>query len=187
MEGALKRGWWALLIRGLVAIVFGILCFSMPGMTIRFLIMLFGAFALVDGIFGLLAYFQAKNAGEDYGGMLFESLVGILVGLVVFFWPGLTGIVLLYVIGGWAIVTGIFEIMAAIKLRKEIKGEFWLILGGLASVVFGVVLFTRPGVGALAVLWIIGVYAIVFGIIMVGLAFAARKMVKETGAATSAA
>ena len=187
MEGALKHGWWALLVRGVAAIIFGTLCFAMPGMTIRLLIWLFGAFALVDGIFGLIAYFQAKKAGEDYGGLLFEALVGTTVGLVVFFWPGLTAVVLLYFIGGWAIVTGIFEIVAAIKLRKVIKGEFWMILGGIASVLFGIILFSRPGVGALAVIWIIGVYAIVFGIVLIGLAFVAKKLGKEISSAVEAA
>ena len=187
MEKAIKHGWWALLIRGLVAIVFGILCFAMPGMTLGFLITLFGAFALVDGVFGLIAYFQAKKAGEDYGGMLFEAIVGIVVGLVVLFWPDLTAVILLWLIGGWAIVTGLLEIIAAIKLRKEIKGEFWMILGGLVSVAFGVILFARPGIGALAVIWYIGIYAIVFGIILVALAFVARKAGKEVSSAMEGA
>jgi uncharacterized membrane protein HdeD (DUF308 family) len=187
MEGALKHGWWALLIRGIAAIIFGALCFAMPGVTIRVLIWLFGAFALVDGVFGLIAYLQAKKAGEDHGGLLFEALVGIAVGLAVLFWPGLTAVVLLYFIGGWAIMRGIFEIVAAVKLRKVIKGEFWMILGGIVSVLFGITLFARPGVGALAVIWIIGVYAIIFGIVLVGLAFVAKKLGKEITSATEAA
>jgi uncharacterized membrane protein HdeD (DUF308 family) len=179
MSTALNRMWEALAIRGLIALIFGILCFVWPGMTIRVLIFIFGFFALADGILALLGFFRAVKEGSGWGSLLFEAIVGIVVGLIVVFYPGLSAIALVYWIAAWAIVTGIFEIIVAIRIRKEVKGEWVMVVSGIVSILFGLILFSRPGVGALAVVWIIGIYAIVFGVLMLGLAVRARKVTKE--------
>jgi len=174
MTGVLARNWWALALRGLLAVVFGLLAFALPGLTLAALVILFGAYALVDGIFALVAAVRAAEAHERWWLFVLEGIAGIAAGLITFAWPGITALVLLYLIAWWAIITGIFEIAAAIRLRKEITGEFWLALGGAASVIFGLILLFRPGVGALAVIWLIGTYALVFGLLLVMLGFRLR-------------
>jgi len=170
----LSRNWWLLLLRGIAAIAFGILTWWMPGISLAVLVLFFGAYALVDGIFAVWMAFASRGRNEQWWLMLLWGFLGIGVGILTFVEPGLTALALLFYIAIWAIATGVLEIVAAIRLRKEIEGEWLLILAGLASVVFGVVLIARPGVGALAVLWIIAAYAIVFGVLMVMLAFKAR-------------
>lgn len=175
MELALARNWWALALRGAIAVVFGLLTFAMPGMTLQILLLLFGAYALVDGIFTILAAVREAQAHHRWGVLLLEGIAGILAGVLTFAWPGITALVLLYLIAAWAIFTGIFEIAAAIKLRKVITGEWFLALSGVASVLFGLLLFLAPGPGALVVVWWIGAYALVFGILMIALAFRLRS------------
>jgi uncharacterized membrane protein HdeD (DUF308 family) len=162
----LGQRWWMLLIRGIAAIVFGLLAFSWPGLTIIILTALFAAYALVDGIFALVVGVHAH-----WWVLAFVGMLGIVAGLVAFFYPGLTALTLLLIIAAWAIVRGIIEITAAIQLRKVIANEWALILGGLCSVVFGIILFARPAVGALAVIWIIGAYALIIGIFLIILSF----------------
>lgn len=174
MMDVLARNWWALALRGLFAVLFGLLAFAWPGLTLAALVILFGAYSLVDGVFGLVAAVRAAEAHERWWLLVLEGLAGIAVGLITFMWPGITALVLLYLIAWWALVTGVFEIAAAIRLRKEISGELTLVLGGAASVIFGLVLLFRPGVGALAVIWLIGTYALVFGGLLLMLAFRLR-------------
>jgi uncharacterized membrane protein HdeD (DUF308 family) len=174
MIAELSRNWWVFLIRGVAAILFGIGAFVWPGLTIAVLVLMFGAYALVDGIFAIIAGIAARNQVERWWMMVIVGLAGIATGVLTFLWPGMTALVLLYFIAAWAIVTGIFQIAAAIRLRKEIEGEWLLALGGIASVIFGVLLILMPGAGALASIWIIGSYAIIFGILMIGLAFRLR-------------
>ena len=171
----LARNWWAIALRGVAGIIFGILALLMPAITIRALILLFGVYAVVEGIFAVIAAVSGHSGAPRW--LLFlEGIVGIAAGIVAFVWPALTALVLLYVIAAWAIVTGVFEIAAAIQLRKEIEGEIWLGLAGLASIFFGLALFARPGAGALAVVWIIGAYAIVFGALLVALGFRVKAL-----------
>jgi uncharacterized membrane protein HdeD (DUF308 family) len=174
MIGVLARNWWALALRGLLAVLFGLLAFALPGLTLAALVILFGAYALVDGIFALITAVRAAEAHERWWLLVLEGLAGVAAGLLTFMWPGITAFVLLVLIGWWAIITGIFEIAAAVRLRKEITGEWALALGGVASVIFGLVLVFRPGVGALAVIWLIGTYAVVFGLLLLMLAFRLR-------------
>jgi uncharacterized membrane protein HdeD (DUF308 family) len=174
MIGVLARNWWALALRGLLAVLFGLLAFALPGLTLTALVILFGAYALVDGIFALITAVRAAEAHERWWLLVLEGLAGVAAGLITFMWPGITAFVLLVLIGWWAIITGIFEIAAAVRLRKEIRGEWALALGGVASVIFGLVLLFRPGVGALAVIWLIGTYAVVFGLLLLLLAFRLR-------------
>jgi uncharacterized membrane protein HdeD (DUF308 family) len=174
LASILTRSWWLLLLRGLVAIVFGLLTWFQPGISLAALILLFGAFVMADGILGTWTAIAGRKDNEYWWVLLLEGLVGIGIGLLAFFAPGITALAILFYIAIWAIATGVLEIAAAVRLRREIKGEWMLILAGLASVVLGILLMARPGVGALAVLWLIGFYAIVFGVLLVILAFRAR-------------
>jgi uncharacterized membrane protein HdeD (DUF308 family) len=167
----LAERWWVPLIRGLAAILFGILAIAFPTISLLMLIMLWGAYALVDGVFSLVMAVRRGRSGGNWGWLLFEGLVGIGAGIVAFAWPGMTAMILLMVIAVWAILTGIAEIAAAIRLRKEIQGEWLLATSGVLSIVFGGLLLAYPGAGALAMLWLISAYAIVFGVILLGLAW----------------
>jgi uncharacterized membrane protein HdeD (DUF308 family) len=172
----LARNWWVLAIRGVAAILFGIAAFLWSGVTLAVLVLLFGAYALVDGIFAVVAGITARKEQERWWMMILEGLVGIGIGVVTFVWPGITALVLLYFIAAWSIVTGAFEIAAAIRLRQEIEGEWLLALAGIASLIFGILLVVQPGSGALALIWLIGAYALVFGILMLVLAFRLRSL-----------
>jgi uncharacterized membrane protein HdeD (DUF308 family) len=172
----LSRNWWALALRGLAAVLFGILAFAWPGITLFVLVVFFGAYMLVDGIFAIVAAVRAAGDGARWWLMLLEGILGVAVGLVAFFWPGLTALALLYLIAAWAIVTGIMEIAAAIRLRREVVGEWALILGGALSVLFGALLVVIPArAGLLSLTWLIGAYAVVFGVLQVVLAFRVRS------------
>jgi len=175
MVHALAKNWWMLLLRGVAAIIFGVLTFAWPGMTLLTLIMFYGAFALIDGVLAIVAAITGGAPAPRWW-LAIVGLLGIATGLVVFMMPGLTALVLLYFIAGWAIATGVFQIIGAIRLRKEIDDEWYLILGGLISVLFGIGVMMAPGAGALALLWVIGIYAVVIGVIMVALAFRLRKL-----------
>jgi uncharacterized membrane protein HdeD (DUF308 family) len=177
----LARNWWLLAIRGVAAILFGIGAFLWPGITLTVLVLLFGAYALVDGIFAVVAGISVRKEQERWWMMVMEGVAGIIIGVLTFLWPGVTALVLLYFIAAWSIITGAFEIAAAIRLRKEIEGEWLLALAGFASLIFGVLLVILPGPGALALIWLIGSYAIVFGILMLVLAFRLRGLQGTTG------
>jgi uncharacterized membrane protein HdeD (DUF308 family) len=179
LASALSLGWWRLLLRGLAAIAFGILTWYQPGISLATLILLFGFYSLADGILATWTAFAGRKDDNAWWALLFSGLVGIGVGIVTFTSPGVTALALLFYIAIWAISRGVLEIVAAIRLRKEIEGEWLLILGGLASVLFGAILIARPGAGALAIIWLIATYAVLFGIIMVALAFRARSFVKQ--------
>ena len=176
---ALARNWWALAIRGAAAIIFGLLTFVMPGVTLAVLVLLFGAYAIVDGIFNLVAAFRSHGGEQPRWLLALEGLVSIAAGIVTFTMPGLTALVLVYVIAAWAIITGVLEIVAAIRLRHDIPNEWWLVAGGVLSVIFGLLLLAAPGTGALALVLWIGAYAIVFGALLVGLAFRLRREQSE--------
>jgi uncharacterized membrane protein HdeD (DUF308 family) len=168
--------WWVVLLRGICAVVFGILAFVWPGLTLLSLVLLYGAYALVDGLLSMACGVAGSAAPRSWWVMIIVGLLGVAAGMVTFLYPGITAIVLLVIIAFAAMVRGVFEIAAGIRLRKEIEGEFWLILGGILSLVFGVFLLLRPGVGALAVVWLIGGYAIVFGIVAMLLSFRLRAL-----------
>jgi uncharacterized membrane protein HdeD (DUF308 family) len=182
----IARNWWALLIRGIVAIIFGILAFIWPGATILAIGILFGAYAFVDGIFAIIATVRAAEAGERWWPFLIEGIVGILIAAITFYDIRITLLALYLTIAAWAFITGIFEIVAAIQLRKAIANEFWLILGGIASIAFGVLMVIFPLIGALALIWLIGTYAIIFGIIMIAFSFRLRAHVQPPPPAAAA-
>jgi uncharacterized membrane protein HdeD (DUF308 family) len=178
----LAKNWWVFVLRGVLAILFGLGTFVMPGITLLTLVLLYGAYAFGDGVVAAIAAFARRKPGEAFPwSVLLIGLVGIAAGIVAFAYPGLTAIVLLYLIAAWHIVRGFSEILVGIQLRKEIQGEGWLIAGGVLSVLFGLFLFARPGPGALAVLWIIGSFAILFGVITVALGFKLKGL-KPAGA-----
>jgi len=192
MLEAASKYWWVVLLRGILAIIFGILLFLMPGLTVASLVIVFGAYALVDGVFAIFYAISGRNTDKDWGIHLIEGILGVIFGLVVLTWPELatiaTGNTLLVVIAVWAIVTGVMQIIAAIHLRKEIEGEFWLGLGGALSVLFGAILLRFPITGILTILWLIAGYSIAFGILYIMLAFRLRShSTKDTTTTTSSA
>jgi len=159
----LFRKWWLFAAGGVLAIVFGILALTRPEQTLQALALVFGAFALVDGIFAAIAGIALHGHIERWWAVLLEGVTGIVIGLLTFFWPNTTALVLLYFIGTWAVITGVFEIVAAIQFRRIIAGEWAFILGGLLSVILGILLFVFPAVGAVSLVWLIGIYAIAAG------------------------
>lgn len=171
MLHALARNWWLMLLRGIASIVFGVLAFIWPGLTIISLILLYGVFALSDGVFAIIAAIRGEGGPMPRWWLAVVGLLGIAAGILTFTWPGITALTLLLFIGAWALVRGIFEIIGAIRLRHEIDNEWTLILNGALSVLFGLVMLVMPGAGALALIWVIAAYAIISGILLVGLAF----------------
>jgi uncharacterized membrane protein HdeD (DUF308 family) len=171
---ALAKNWWALVIRGVAGIIFGILAFVMPVATLAALVLLFGAYALVDGLFNVAAAAAGGRGARPWWALLLAGLIGIAAGLVTFLQPGLTALALVYLIAAWAVVIGVLEIVAAVRLRKEIRNEWLLGLSGVLAVVFGVFMIAAPGVGAVAMVLWIGAYALVYGAILVFLGLRLR-------------
>jgi uncharacterized membrane protein HdeD (DUF308 family) len=167
MLRTLAQNWWALVLRGVCAVLFGVGAFVWPGITVALLILLYGAYTLVEGVLGVAWALVGRQAGSFPWGVLLAGLAGIAVGIVTFVSPGLTALALLYLIAAWAIVRGVFEVIAAISLRRDLENEWLLALSGLLSVALGVLLMVAPGAGALALLWWIGGFAIIAGILMI--------------------
>ena len=167
------------MLRGLLWILFGIFMFVKPGISILALTLTFGAFALIDGIVSVASAVGGREGNDSWWILLIRGLAAFCVGLLTFFTPQMTAVALLVWIAVWAVATGLLEIAAAIRLRKEIQDEFGLALAGLVSVAFGVFLLVRPGVGALAVVWAIAVYALTFGMVLVSMAFETRRFVRK--------
>jgi uncharacterized membrane protein HdeD (DUF308 family) len=168
----LKRNWWVPVLRGVAAIIFGIMAFVYPGLTVAVLVLLFGAWVLVDGIFRVIGAIGHRASDPDWGWQLFIGILGIIIGLLTFHAPAVTALALVIYIAAWALMIGATEIGLAIKLRREIHGEWFLILMGLLSIVFAIMLLWNPIPGALALVWLIGSYAIVFGLL--GIVFGLR-------------
>lgn len=176
MLQVLARYWWVLLIRGAVAILFGVMAIIWPGLTLRVLLILIGAFFIVDGIFAGVAAVRAVQQRTQWWPLALEAVAGIITGLVVWIWPGLSALALVYVIAAWAIITGVFELIAAVRLRQQIANEWLLALSGALSVLFGILIAVYPRGGALAIIWIIGIYAILVGLLLVVLSFRLRSL-----------
>lgn len=177
----LSRNWWMFALRGLIAIIFGVVALSKPDQTLQALVHVFGAFAFMDGIFAIIAGISSAPFFNRWWAVLLEGLAGLGIGLMTFFLPNITALALLYFIAAWALITGVFEIVAAIQLRREITGEWMLILGGLLSIVFGALMFVFPVLGAMSVVWLIGTYAVVFGISEIIFAFRLNSLRQEFG------
>ena len=175
----LARNWWLVALRGVAAIIFGIMTFIVPALSLLTLVLLFGSYALVEGVLNVVAAVRGRRAEDRWWVLLLEGLVSIAAGLVTFVLPGLTAVALVYVIAAWAVVTGVLEIVAAVRLRHRITDEGWLALSGVASVAFGVLMMIFPGAGAVALVLWIGAYAVVFGALLLGLAFRLRRWHEE--------
>jgi uncharacterized membrane protein HdeD (DUF308 family) len=177
MLGIVARDWWVFAIRGVAAIAFGILAFIWPATTLSVLVILFGAYVLVDGVALLVALVRGDAAARRHAwAVAIIGVLGIVAGIVTFMWPGLTALSLLYVVAFWAIATGTFQAIAAIALRRELDGEFWMALGGVASIGFGAFLVVFPGGGLLSLVWLIGIWSVVFGVSSIGLAYRLHKI-----------
>lgn len=173
-EMGLRQNWWALVLRGLAGIVFGLAAFFLPGITLVALMLMFGIFAVVDGVFNVAGAVTAAHGTDRRWALFFEGIVGILVGLMAVFLPGKTVLALVYLIAAWAIITGILEIAAAIRLRREIHGEWMMALSGVFSVVLGILVIALPRAGILAFIWYIGAYALITGVLLLMLGFRLR-------------
>jgi uncharacterized membrane protein HdeD (DUF308 family) len=182
----IARNWWVFVFRGVVAILFGVLAFLRPGITLEALVLLFAFWALFDGVLALIGSVGAAEAHEPWWPLVLIGLLGIAAGVVTLKWPGITALALLLVIAYWSIFRGILEIVGAVRLRNLIPGEGWLVVGGLASIAFGVLLIIYPGSGLLAVIWLIGIYAVIFGIAQLMLGFRLKNLAGELPAPTPA-
>jgi uncharacterized membrane protein HdeD (DUF308 family) len=171
MLHALARNWWALLVRGIAAVLFGILALWWPGATGVALVLLFGAYAFVDGIFALVSAIRAAESHERWIAFAVEGIVGLIIAAITFFHPAVTAIALYFTIAAWAFLTGILELVAAFQLRKLVPNEWMLIIGGILSILFGALLVWLPVVGVLTLLYLIGFYAIFFGAAMIVFSF----------------
>ncbi|MFI2812167.1 MULTISPECIES: HdeD family acid-resistance protein [Microbulbifer] len=171
----LTENWWVLLLRGVCAVLFGILAFIWPGLSLLTLVILFGAFVFADGFLALVAAVLGRHESTPLWWLIIAGLVSVAAGIATFIYPQVTGLVLMIFIGSWALVRGVFEVIGAIRLRQEIQQEWLLIASGLLSVIFGIAVLVSPGAGALALLWVIAGYAIAFGLLEIWLALRLRK------------
>lgn len=175
MVSALARNWWLVALRGLIAVLLGLAAFLWPGLTWLVLVYLFGFYALFDGLLAVITGVRHSKDTPRWWVFLLEGLISIAAGVIAFFQPVLTGLVILFAIAGWAIITGILEIVAAIRLRREITNEWWLALGGVASIALGILLILRPAAGGVALIWTLGAYELIFGILLIFLGFRLRN------------
>jgi uncharacterized membrane protein HdeD (DUF308 family) len=176
MASDLARNWWVLLLRGVLGILFGIGAFVWPGATLAALILVFGAYVFVDGIFAVVAGISMRRQLSLWWLVLLEGLAGIILGLLTFRSPDTTALILLTFIAAWSIITGIFEIASAVRIRTMIANEWLLIVSGVVSIIFGALLIAQPGAGAISIVWLLGAYALLFGILTLMLALRLRGM-----------
>jgi len=180
MKTVLARYWWVLLMRGVIAALFGTMALIWPNITLMVLVLLFGAYAFVDGTFAVIVGVRVHGESGRWWMMILVGLVGIAIAVLTFIWPRVTALVLLYLIAVWAILTGVLGVVAAIWLRKLMEGEWVLALGGILSLLLGVLLVIFPIPGALAIVWVIGIYAMIFGALLIILAFRLRSLGNKT-------
>lgn len=176
MLGFMTRNWWVLLIRGILAIAFGVLAFIWPAGVLETLVLLFGAYALLDGVASIIIGLTGGAAQDSRLWLILGGVFGVLIGVLTFVWPERTALAMIYFIAAWAIITGVFSVVAAVQLRKELENEWLLAIAGAVSVLAGLYMAAFPGEGALALIWLIGAYAIVFGVLLIGLALRLRGM-----------
>lgn len=174
----LAHRWWVLTLRGVFALLFGILFLLWPAASLGLLVLFFGAWALVDGVIALASAISGRRAW--YAAV--EGVFGIAIGVITFVWPAITAIALFILIAAWAIGGGILRVVSAVALRKEMEGEIWLGLGGVASVVFGFLMLALPAAGIQVLGWLIGVYAVVIGVLLIALSLRVRALTRAAGA-----
>lgn len=183
MTSMLSAKWWALSLRGAIYVAFGLVALLWPDLTFGVFLFLFGVFAIADGAVSVLGAVRTGRAGSPWMGLLFEGLISAATGVLVLVWPEMSGLILLYVIGAWAVLTGVLEISAAVRLRREIDGEWILVVNGLLSIGFGILVYLWPAGGILAVVWLVGLYAIVFGVLLLLLSLVLRRYAAAASAA----
>jgi uncharacterized membrane protein HdeD (DUF308 family) len=172
----LASRWGWVVFRGVLAVLFGLFAFARPGAMAFSMVLVFGCYAFIAGIATVIAAARRGHAGESWGALLLDGLLGIAVGVLAVLWPARTALAFVWLIGAWALLTGILEIASAIKLRKLIQHEWLLGLAGAVSIAFGLLMFYRPIAGGLAVVWWLGAYALIFGIMMIVLGFRLRSV-----------
>ncbi|MEA2763830.1 MAG: hypothetical protein QOK07_234 [Gemmatimonadaceae bacterium] len=170
-----NSNWWALGLRALAAILLGVIALALPGPTLAAIVIVFGIYAITDGVLATIAAIRGIRRKERWGAMLFEGIIGIVAGVVALVWPGIGALALTYLVAGWALATGAFEIAAAIRLRKIMTGEWLLMIAGILSIVLAVLVAAFPGVGALTLVWWLGAYALAYGVISLVLALRVRS------------
>src|SRR5215469_5405441 len=170
-----NRFWWLIILRGILAVIFGLIALIFPGIALLAIIYVFAAYALVDGITAAVVAIQTRSSSSRWWVLLLEGLVGVVIGILVFFWPGETALVLLYLVAIWAVITGIMELSGAFVVRGGAGLHWGLAIAGILSIIFGVILFIHPGAGLLAILWLVGIYAIIFGIFLIAHAIQLRS------------
>jgi uncharacterized membrane protein HdeD (DUF308 family) len=173
-----SRFWWMVVLRGALLLLLGVAALRWPGATLGVLVLWIGAGFLVNGAFALVAALAGRDV-EGRAWMVIEGLLGIAAGLVTFMNPGITGVVLLWLLAGWAILSGIVQLVAAIRLRRVIQGELFLALAGVVAILFGVLLIARPGAGLVALAFLLGWFAIFYGIVLIALGLRLRRLVRE--------
>ncbi|MGD0762281.1 MAG: HdeD family acid-resistance protein [Roseiarcus sp.] len=170
LAALLAHNWWAIGLRGVLAIVFGLIALFLPGATMLSLVIVFAIYAFADGVVGIVSGVRAAQAGERWGVLVFEGLVNIAVAVIAVLWPGITVVAFVLLVAVWAILTGALELAAAFRLGTE-DGRWWLVGGGLVSLVYGALLVVAPLIGAVVLTWWLGTYALIFGVSLVVLAF----------------
>lgn len=178
LSEVLAERWWVVGLRGLLGIVFGLICLFVPAAAILSLVLLFSAYMLVDGAFGIYSAIKAARNGDRWGLLILEGIVDIAAGVIAFVWPAITAIAFVLIIAIWALISGALMLVAAFRLNID-HGRWWLALGGIASIIFGVVLILAPVVGAVVLTWWLGAYALVFGVLLLVLAFQLRSRREE--------
>jgi uncharacterized membrane protein HdeD (DUF308 family) len=184
MLSSLTRNWWMVALRGTLAVIFGVVAFVWPGITFEALVLLFGVYAFLDGVLVLSFGLMAASDREQWWPLVLSGILGIGLGVLTFARPGTIALALVYVVGFWAIVTGLLEIVAAIRLRDVISGEWLMGLSGVLSIVFGVLVVAQPESGAIALVYLFGFYAILAGISQIGLGFRLRNLGEDVQHAT---
>lgn len=179
MQELLARRWLAIALRGVAAVVFGLLALAWPGVTVGVIVIVFGAYALIDGVLTLGASLGGDNR-RDRWVLGFEGLADVVAGGVALAWPSITAVALALVVAAWAVATGVSELAAAVRLRRELRGEWRLAAFGAASVFVGLLLAVRPRVGIEAIAWLVGAYALVVGAVLLAMAFALRGSEPDT-------
>ena len=180
MISVLVRNWWAFVARGVIAVLFGLIAFIVPGVTMLSLVLVFGAYAIVDGIFAVIGAVHAAKQGERWSFLAFEGIVDILLGVAVVAFPNITVVLFVALVAAWALITGSFTLVAAFELDMD-HGRWWLVLAGLVSIIYGALLVVAPMIGAVVLTWWIGAYALVFGISLLVLAFKLRAKFHALG------
>lgn len=175
----LAKYWWLVVLRGVLAVLFALMAFIWPAITLAILVIFLGAYLLVDGIFALVHGFRVMKTDSSWWGFVLVGLAGIVAGLIALFMPGVTALFLVTLVALWSLVTGILEIIIAIRLRKEITGEWMLIVAGIFSVIFGILLFMQPVAGVVVIAWWLGIYALFLGIFLLSVGFRLKKVAKE--------